>query len=875
MIRPPHADPVACLLAGFLQAESWRTESIEERLPDWLNPSCLWFRANEGPSPAIEPDRLPPPPLWVTPRTLDAATWISLAETGRRWLATAALPPDRIIRIRVDSTESADNVVAWCSGATGWRVAPFVERWRPRFRWQWPLRIAFDGPGTATWLADLARSSHAGNIFDIVPPTEEAELIVVRDEGADASRWGSATGVVLVGDAPGSRLLEALMSSHNAIGVGLPTRDGDMPPVAAVVDELAHDLPLDAALAIVAPDARVTGPAQLIDLTAVGRWAIAVGMPTSGLRFDRESSGASVLSSLSRTRPGGSPRIDIRWAMADAAPPVMRDMESARAMAPDVEPGPPPPVAAGLPPPTVAPNRSLIGEFMRGDDVVEDVLAPSTDHYLVVLIAVPTEEQRKRSVTFDDASVPDLGGMTKLTVEVSSDELKLHASADIHLPTSDRSAPSTLALFPVHVPATESSFAVRILVLHEGRPLQAAALTGNIRSKAVRGDAIRMSTLHLSASPEPRPKPTSADVTLETRLRVLRRVGGSDRMAVDVAEVERWLDEAEKIASTFLTAKDAPTSLSDQKAKNLLVGLARCGADLRTSMRKLRIDRESTIAILVEGNTRVWPFELAYDGPMPREEARLCTEADGEHARPGSAGHASEDVVCPWAFWGLSRVIARTFELDEPVPEGADVPLSLRPVLYAAAARADDGSAAGKGPSHDLERAIKKLAGKSFQRVQAWDKWEACVREDEPQLLVLLAHSDTSGGVLSLEIGKNDVLKRHDVQPRMVRAGSGPKPLVLLLACSGASVLDTFGGLPAAFTGGGAAAVVATLSKLRGRQGAQAAAQVVEELHAAGTTEGVTLGAALARARRKLVESGNLLGLLLVSHGEIDVRLSK
>jgi hypothetical protein len=93
----------------------------------------------------------------------------------------------------------------------------------------------------------------------------------------------------------------------------------------------------------------------------------------------------------------------------------------------------------------------------------------------------------------------------------------------------------------------------------------------------------------------------------------------------------------------------------------------------------------------------------------------------------------------------------------------------------------------------------------------------------------------------------------------------------VLLACASAAAGDTFGGLPAAFTGRGAAAVVATLSKLKGPHGARAAAAVVKALRGSTTDDGVTLGHALRAARRQLVADGVLVGLLLVAHGEIDL----
>jgi hypothetical protein len=109
----------------------------------------------------------------------------------------------------------------------------------------------------------------------------------------------------------------------------------------------------------------------------------------------------------------------------------------------------------------------------------------------------------------------------------------------------------------------------------------------------------------------------------------------------------------------------------------------------------------------------------------------------------------------------------------------------------------------------------------------------------------------------------------------MLRGETAPSPLVLLIACATAVAGGLFGALPATLTANGAAAVVATLSKLRGPDGAAAAVQIVSALwESAAGAGGTQLGTALADARRRLLADGNLAGLFLVSHGEIDIQLT-
>ena len=83
---------------------------------------------------------------------------------------------------------------------------------------------------------------------------------------------------------------------------------------------------------------------------------------------------------------------------------------------------------------------------------------------------------------------------------------------------------------------------------------------------------------------------------------------------------------------------------------------------------------------------------------------------------------------------------------------------------------------------------------------------------------------------------------------------------------------DAFGTLPGALTAQGAGAVVGTLSKIIGPHGAAATTHLLRSLHdVAGT--GASVGDAVMQARRSLVSEKRPIGLLLVSHGEVDTKV--
>jgi hypothetical protein len=66
--------------------------------------------------------------------------------------------------------------------------------------------------------------------------------------------------------------------------------------------------------------------------------------------------------------------------------------------------------------------------------------------------------------------------------------------------------------------------------------------------------------------------------------------------------------------------------------------------------------------------------------------------------------------------------------------------------------------------------------------------------------------------------------------------------------------------------------VVGTLSKIVGPHGAAATTHLLQSFHEAAIT-GASVGDAVAGARRSLVADQRPIGLILVSHGEVDTKV--
>lgn len=341
-----------------------------------------------------------------------------------------------------------------------------------------------------------------------------------------------------------------------------------------------------------------------------------------------------------------------------------------------------------------------------------------------------------------------------------------------------------------------------------------------------------------------------------------------------ITDVQKMLDTIEQRVSMVLGNPGAPESFDDKRALDLLIQLARLGSELATLLESLHLEEAKSINVNVNADTRVLPLELAYAGKPPDpKRAKLCRHVTESDPPPlgKSCDRASTRRVCPYAFWGLHRSIARTVWSDERPRSRSGtstVPSPAFSILYAATVIADDGATDPK-PS-DTVFAAAQRAFPIITRVTSWTAWRRAVRGNRPNLLVVLGHTTVGAGETRLYIGRNSSVSRADISSALLRSSDSPPPLVLLIACSTAALGDAFGTLPGALTAKGAGAVVGTLSKIVGPQGAAATMHLLDSLHNAVGNDSV--GDAVARARYSLVQEKRPIGLLLVSHGELDTK---
>jgi hypothetical protein len=924
--------PELVVAAGLLEATGDLTEDLSvadttEQLRQLLSPAALWWSGPLTPGQDTEPLLSPGQvPRWRVPegsviarraKTLVAAYRAALPDSPPASWGTPAL------RLQVPDALTAQRLASF--GAVGqYLIVPSVEQ-RParEFSWRWPMRIGI-APGVRgeTWRRTLENSPYASlyDVRTIVPGDPEPFDIAFVDAGTQVFGHAAAC-IVMLGDqtSPLQNLALGRHLFHAPIVVG--GASADVAWFERAVAEMAHDQPIDVAIRIASPTSLITADTNHLQVTAARRWALAKASqlrtkpegdetlrdsdPASLLfragldvPFDSERRGANGVTNVVRSleQQGYDTALHIDPVKADAPKAAPPAIEVAAPIGLPPTNGGPQDTPATEPPSMSRPQelealpqeprpsvggspgaRRLIADAQEGRRTRRKTLSPDSDHELLVRIAVPGKLDTAAPVDFPEGDLPT-DTTVQLMVDVSSADLGLRARQPIVLSTADRQAPSTTALFKFRTRSEGSVVDIKILVTYKERPLQEAHYVATVRRQSVTGDRARLNPVPLSSWHEPLPGARPADASLEVNGANLVRTSTGRAVDLSYARNQGILDTIETLASRVLADDTAPESLAGDDARKLLVELARAGATFRQFLKPLDIGTATTISLLVDASTPIFPLELVYECEAPAMGAQLCQHRSGGTmvGKAEICANAGRRVVCPYAFWGQKRTVARTIRLDgTPRDRAAPAPLALSPVLFAATKRADAKTRTSPKPSDDLESQLGSLVGASqVVRATSWTDWRRKVEQVRPQLLVLLGHTESRGKETLLEIGARSWLSDPDVKTSHLRIEGSPLPVVVLLACSSAVPRDYFGGLTAAFAGGGAAAVVATLTKLHGPQGARAAAAVVGALLNKDRSRPANLGDAMSAARRHLLDKGLLVGLLLVAHGEIDLPLA-
>jgi hypothetical protein len=824
-----------------------------------------------------------PPPADADPRALSDA-WRALA-------ADAARP----LRVAVGAWPQELRTPAWLLqelsrpsvGLDG--VYLEVPRRRSAVRWSWPLQIAILDGGRSTLRERLVSDppwtfSQFAELVEVESP-EPCDLLIVpgRLRGSLARILPlsvTASVVVLLErlDEPWQRahsLVDALLADTEASGVAFAP-SGDEPAwwLDAVLETLAHDVGLDVALLAAARRLDLPAPALLAQdsLLEETRMSRVRDRMTARMR-----EGAVMAN-------GGGPALESMAEAVEAAPSFEHETAGATVVADASRE-----LREALPPPE---PRFLQAQVFGREDGVESAaydeparaLRPDALHEIVVRVGPRELGWLTATAAFPEEELPPAEEHRLKVVLTEPSLLDEPQTAEILLRPA---GPSTSCSFWIRT-ADAGRLDARLIVLHEGRVIQTGLLRGEITAEPVDDErALRFEIevlVHQAADLAGRTRFDAAFVLNEDAEEVSRvtLVAGEH---VDISEPTDLQDAVDKIRAFLENAvtTQGEATLEDETTRKLLVVLARHGSLLHKAL----LDRHGGVLtgterlqiVAVEPEAYL-PLEFVYDRTAPRMEAKLCPNARQALATgtcDGCPALTDASFVCPLGFWCLSKVIERHLHKQTGVAgvEGnyrvQNAPTSTRTRLaalssgvFGASSRVDQFR---EGTIDEVAKALDAATGSPRPRAKTWADWVEAVTA-APALLVVLPHTllDESS-ILALEIEDAEQLSVVDITESHV-GGSGP--VVVLLGCETGDPGLAFQQFPAAFRQAGAAIVIATLTKVLGRNAGPTAARLVKTLAESAREREVTFGEVLRDVRRSLLADGMPTVLAVTAYGDAD-----
>lgn len=472
------------------------------------------------------------------------------------------------------------------------------------------------------------------------------------------------------------------------------------------------------------------------------------------------------------------------------------------------------------------------------------------------------------------------------------------------------------AIFRLPVRRSTTRIRARIAIIHRGRILQTALLTGPVyraREHALREtrDSGRDQP-GIAIQAEANLRPGLAGLGDRTRFQAAIILNEDDQGRKQGTAIGRRkpahfeFDFVEKaLAGLNATLGDAEQDkaferkLESAASIAYLTRLADAGRILYDVVGQ-RIEATTTsridrLQVLSASASTLLPLELIYDLPPPATNPRLCENAfkalqgqacEAKH-HPQNALRQAE-VVCPSGFWGVSKVIERHATTGDEGsgftvhagPSRKDDKLGpLNPVLFAASDHVND---VNPMELQDVTTALNRLTSNGLIPVPRWLDWGAQI-ENAPPTLLLLSHTEIAAprGV-SLEIatrGGPEWATTAQITGAFVNANDRrPGPLVLLLGCTTGLAQGEVQSFMARFADpGGASVVIGTIAPVLGRHAGRTAIELIEQMQAAKRAappnSGISIGEVLRDVRRGLLAKGILMAMSLAAYGDADWRL--
>jgi hypothetical protein len=490
-------------------------------------------------------------------------------------------------------------------------------------------------------------------------------------------------------------------------------------------------------------------------------------------------------------------------------------------------------------------------------------------------------------------------GTHELTVAFFIPVLGIHQTGKLTLPPSGPSPEP--ATFRFEVGAAGTSIVALISIVHRGRVLQTALLSGKAVGNPLRApDAARI-TLRLQvvvpgfADLDRREVFDAALVTATgatdaaVAAGVVHSAGPGKTVFFDQPRIDGAARAIRTVLEEVVTDDSTKGKLDSEAARTLLWKLAQEGRILYEHigerLEKELSGRDLSHLQLVQADPGAFiPIEFAYGLPPPANGAGLCKNWKGalagklctaDHHRMNALGHL--EVVCPSGFWSMSKVIERQVLKDltneemrksdfgvraEPSAERPNLP----PMGSALFAWSDILDNTVRGTSAGVLKSLNQATRMHAAAVKTWLEWAEAIDKLQPGLLVLLSHTVDD----ALEIGpekSGETATVAQINSKFVKKLAQDAPVVFLLGCTTGVADDKLVSFVGRFRDQGAALVVGTITPVLGERSAAVVKAVVAKL-AQKRTQPARFGELMRDARRDLLSRGELTALCATSFGD-------
>jgi hypothetical protein len=740
--------------------------------------------------------------------------------------------------------------------------------------WRWPLRIGLAGFAEGTevelWetfeaehkvlprLLDLTRIEVEPAAVDVlfVPGPLPSAIAVLHEYQPIANAVLVLTDAVDRWPVVASELTTARALTA-AVAAGLVHVDDLLNSLTELVVELSHAKHFDVAVTK-AFDRRVL-------LTAEPDGMARSALPETTRHLARSARSAA------RSAPMAAPRVDAAARRLDALADGMFAGESHEATL-VVEPTEE--IAAELaavqqerwlqatvnsPGPTSGP---IPGAFCRGRNNVAVFIGPEE----VGAAAAPTP--------FDDSQLPWEEDAEAFRLTVSFVPLLPFGApqeAELELTRFGRTPKD--APFVLDVPYDAGEVAARITVLFRNRVLQTAVLRGKVAEPVELADATAVLPT-LSGLDDRRP----FDVALLANHAagvdaLIRHSSGHTYVALKEA-VKENVDALGAILGDAVGLR-VRKGLDSPRARALLIALAQEGRDFCGNLGAAigELSGAERIQLVTASSEWLLPIELVYERYAPLDNAKVCTRyLEGEVACGRDCAPVKDRlIVCPNAFWGLSKTIERHhFEpsLENDLNRRVLALKNPRSKRRTLAVDRRILATSKKVVAGDRKTTLGVLGAKATETI-GWEAYAKALGEANVQLLVLMPHTDYTARP-SMEID-GEVLQRSFIEPEYVTGDRDVDPVVVLFGCATSGNPDDPAGFASRFCEKGAAVVFHSSAQLLNTHAVALSQRLAKLLDAGGRSR--PLSDLLWEFRSQAIRDGLLAAFAIHAFGDADWRI--